>query len=99
MDRVIVFGGIETETQGLAETNQEINQMVFLYIVDLISTVFYPLLFKLLSHVLKILNRVVRINIIFLEILHKHQDEQIQHDVLLQEDENNEENDVEIWVK
>jgi hypothetical protein len=62
----------------------------------LIRAVFYPFFFELLSHIFKVLNWVVSINVVFLEVLHKNKNKQIKHDVLLQKNENYKENDIKV---
>ncbi len=58
--------------------------MILFYVVYLVSTVFYPFFFELFSHVLKILNGIVSIYVIFFEVLHKYKNKQIEHNILLQ---------------
>ena len=70
--------------------------MVLFYEVDLVSTVFYPFFFELFGHVFEILYRVVSIYVVFFEVLHKHENKQIEHNILLKQNENNEEHNIEV---
>jgi len=63
------------------------------YEVDLVVfAVLNPLFLELVGEVDEVLHGIVRRNVVFLEVLHQHQDKEVQHDEDDEDDENHEEN-------
>lgn len=71
--------------------------------VDVIELVFVaefdPAFLVLVGEVLEILDGVVGRDVVLLEVLHQHEDEQVQHDKLDHDDENDEKGDTPFYFK
>lgn len=75
---------VETQTQWLFQIQKKIGHLILLNIKNLLFIAkFHPLHFKVFRQVGEVLNWIIRINIIFLKILHQDQNKQVQHNILL----------------
>ena len=84
--------GLEAEAQGLVHEDHELYHVGLVDVEDvLFGAVLGPLFLELLCQIGEVLDGVVEVDVVLLEALHEHEDEEVEHDELLQDDEDHEE--------
>ena len=93
-DGLIKLFFIKTESQRFFHVQKKANEKILVDIEDLVLVAeVHPLHFEVFGIVGKVLDRIVGVDVIFLEVLHQDQNEQVQHNVLLHQHKNDIVND------
>jgi len=73
----------ETQSQRFLQMDIKLDKRLMVDEIQLLFiTIFDPTFLEIFRQVIKVLNRVIRRYVVLLEILHKHQNKQIQHNKL-----------------